>query len=154
MRTFIAFLLALLVASSAAQAGVLQGVAPLKESEMAELCGGFTLPNGINLNVGIDNHISLNGTTIASSSLSLNGNTFSTSSTGTTQVVGNGGVTTVQFPSVGTALITNTASNVTLDQVRTITVDLSNVTKQNLQTMSNFSLLQSQALNSFKNGLH
>lgn len=137
-----------------AHAEALRGVDPLKESELSELCGGFTLPNGINLNVGIDNVVSLNGTIIANSTLSLNGNIVSTNSTGTTQIQGNGGLTTVQLSPAGTAIITNTASNIALSQIRTITVDLNNVSRQSLQSIGSFANIQSQALNGLRNGLH
>ena len=151
--TFI-LLLAGLVFSSQAQADAFQGAAPLKDAELSQLCGGFTLGNGINLNVGIDNVISLNGQIIANSTLVLNGNTVSTNTTGTTQVVGNGGTTTVRLDSVGSAIITNTASNIALNQMRTITVDLNNVSRQSLQSMATLSALNSQAINGLRNGLH
>lgn len=146
--------LALGLVSFQAQAGVLNDVAPLKDAELAQMCGGFTLSNGISLNVGIDNAISLNGATVATSSIVLNGNNVSTSSSGVTTVNGNGGVTTVDMSSVNTAIITNTASNVSLNQTRTITVDLSNVSHQQLQAVTSIAAIQSQALNGLKSGLH
>lgn len=152
--SFLSLVVLALLAPAFARADVLQGVNPLQESELSQLCGGFMLPNGINLNVGIDNAISLNGAIIANSTLELNGNIISTSSTGTTRVVGNGGATTVQLSSAGSAIITNTANNVNLNQIRTITVDMSNFTRQSLLSISSLSHLQAEGLIGLRNGLH
>lgn len=155
-RLLLTVLVALvLVAPNLARADALQGVAPLKDSELAQLCGGFTLPNGIDLNVGIDNRVSLNGLTVANAQFSLNGTTVSTSASGSTHIQGlNGSTDIAPLSAVGTTLITNTANNIALNQVRTITVDVTNLSRANLQSMSALSALQSQAINGLKNGLH
>lgn len=132
----------LLLIPAHAHADVLRDVDPLKESELSQLCGGFTLPNGIDLNVGIDNTVSVNGTVAGSSTLDINGKVISTSSTGTTTVVGHGGVTTIEMPSVGSAFIMNTANNIQLSQNRTITVTINNAA--GLLTAHTLSGIQSQ----------
>ena len=139
---------------SMAHADALKDVTPLKETEMSQLCGGFSL-NGLNLNVGIDNLVSLNGNTIATSNITLNGNTVSTSTTGNVSVVGaNGGTTNVQMPNMTTTIITNTSNNVTLNQTRTISVDMTNLTRQALMSMKGMQAIQSAAMYNMKMGLH
>ena len=149
----LAFLACVVFAPKAALADALQGVAPLKDSELGQLCGGFSLPNGLNVNVGIDNQISLNGIVIANSTFSFNGTTVTSSGAGTTQVQSGTGTTTVQM-SPTSAIITNTASNVGISQMRSVSVNISGLTKMGMQGLGNVSTLQLQALTAFKNGLH
>jgi hypothetical protein len=146
--------LAALIFSTGAEAGALQGLTPLKDAELEHLCGGFTLPNGIDLNIGIDNQVSINGLSVADANFSLNGSTITASTSGVTHIQGANGSTDIQLSALGSTIITNTANNLSLNQVRTITVDMTNLSRQALQSMSSLNLLQSQALNGLKNGLH
>lgn len=152
---FILAAFATLLLNSAAHAAIPKDIAPLKEGELAQLCGGFILPSGLGINVGIDNRISVGSQLLADTTLNLNGATVTTTSTGAWHIQGSNGSTDVsQVSAAGATIITNTASNISLDQTRTITIDMSNLTHQALLSMHGFSAIQAQAINSIKNGLH
>ncbi len=157
MTKFLSLLIVIMTLAgiSAAKADEAQGMVQLKEAELAKMCGGFSLGNGVDVNVGIDNSISVNGVLASNAQINLNGNTVSTSSTGATIVQGNGGQTyIVQSALNGTSLIANTANNATISQVRTISVDMTNLSHQALLSMNGFASLQAQALNGLRNGVH
>ena len=157
MRGFKLILTAALltVFAQTANADVLKEATQLTESEMAQLCGGYTLPNGMVLNIGIDNRVSVNGSLAADSQINLNGNIVTTNSAGVAQVNGlNGATYIVQQNAAGLTMIRNTADNVALAQTRTINIDITNMPVQTLLTMHSISAMQSQAINGLRNGIH
>lgn len=159
MRTLNIFIASLLIAlisiASVAKADIPQkDMTQLSEAELASACGGFTLPNGVDINVGIDNRLSINGVSVADAQFSLNGTTVHTASSGVTHIQGPNGVTNVQLSALGNSIITNTANNLVLNQVRTITVDITNMSMQHLQAMHSLSTLGAQASIGLRNGLH
>jgi hypothetical protein len=157
MRTFhfVLTALAAVMFASTAHAEIPKDISPLKEGELSQLCGGFILANGGALNVGIDNQISVGGVLVADATFNANGSTVTTSSTGAVHIQGVGGSTDItQISATGQTIIVNTASNTSLNQVRTITIDMNSVAHQALVNMHNFSLVQAQAIASFKHGLH
>jgi len=151
------FALILMVAYPVANANAAaQDARPLTEAEMGNLYGGFTLPNGVDVNIGITNQLSINGILVASAQFSLNGTTVTTSATGASQINGaSGGLTNLlQFAAAGSTIITNTANNLTLDQVRTVNVSITNMSPQALQALNSLSLVQAQAMAGLRNGIH
>ena len=138
-----------------ARAEVAPDEQPLSTAEMASLCGGFTLPNGVNINVGIDNQVSINGTEVADAQFSLNGTSIKTTASGQSQIQGAGGSTNIlQLAGIGPTVISNSANNITLSQLRTINVDVSNYSKINMQALTGIAAIQGQILNGLRNSIH
>jgi hypothetical protein len=151
------FAVSLMVACAVSQARAVEspGMATLSEPEMAQLCGGLELPNGINLNIGIDNQVSINGHMVADAQFSINGTTVSTSRSGVTQINGLNGSTDIQqLSALGQTIIANTASNLTLAQQRTINVDITNMSRINMQALNGIAAIQAQAMFGLRNGFH
>jgi hypothetical protein len=132
-----------------------QGMEPLSEVELASLCGGLELPNGMNVNIGIENQVSVNGQVVANAQFSLNGTTIQTTASGTWHIQAADGATDIlQLAALGPTVVTNTANNLTLAQQRVINVDVTNFTQMHLQSLQSLSLVQAQAINGLRNGLH
>jgi hypothetical protein len=150
-----AAMLAILFAP-AAQAEATDGLAPMSEAELASAYGGFILPDGMNINIGIEDQISVNGVPVSVSQLATGPlTTIKALPSVSAQIQNvNGLVSILQLAAGGTTVISNSASNLSIDQLRTITIDVANFSKLNPQAASNFAILQSQALNGLRNGVH
>ncbi|HUY68261.1 MAG TPA: hypothetical protein VMV79_03055 [Alphaproteobacteria bacterium] len=119
--------------AKAGATGPLQGLSPLGAADLAAYHGGFELPNGVNINVGIVTDVSVNGALLVQSQ-------FSTGSIVTpanlpsisAQLQTVGGLTQVlQLAAGQTTVIANTANNTAINQLQTITVDIANFSKFN-----------------------
>lgn len=151
----------------------LSGLAPMNAAELEESYGGFMLPNGTNINIGIETDISVNGNLVVRNYYSSGkfNHTPSTdnkpatfvnieqqatttkiyhpaSSAATTSPEGNTTVTFSDTPLTGgvQTIVSNTANNAIISQVQKITIDISNyaaLVKQ--QAASALAILGSQA---------
>jgi hypothetical protein len=119
----------------------LRGMKPMSTAELASSTGGFIMPNGLNVNVGVMVNSmvqsALGNLSVSSvfstdaphaqNQVSDNGVIQTTEGDVSVALQGNGGVTHIRHDHDGlSALITNTANDVDIHQSRTVTISVSN----------------------------
>jgi hypothetical protein len=143
----------------------LNGNRPLSAAELASYTGGFSLEGGFNVNLGVEIDSYVNQVLVTRQIFSTNTASNSAVNTGgsnsapsVTLIPGNGGVTQVITQAGGnlSTVINNTASNVNINQTKSISLDIANFSQimgQNL-VVSKLGGLQGQILSSIQQGLH
>jgi hypothetical protein len=144
------FMLALAIAQPAKAAealAALNNVQPMNAGELAGSYGGFELGNGVQINVGIATDISINGALVSHSIISTGPQASANPAVAvTTQLQTVNGITQItQLPNGTGTIVNNTASNTTIQQLQTISIDVSNSSKLNMGAGRALLNLQTQA---------
>lgn len=144
----LALLLALPYAARADSLDALDDVLPMDATQLADNCGGFITPDGLNVSIGIDTQTTVNGNLLVNSLNVLN------AEGGFTRYQYNGDMTQVAISAGGTqSIITNTANNVQIAQTQVINVNIANFTKTYNPAANGLSALQAQVLTGLRNGI-
>lgn len=167
--------------ATAMMAAGLKGLEPMGQDELASYHGGFILPNGMNINIGIETDIAINGNLVSKTWVGTDpvgpqsavGPAISTHHAGNNQITqvitltnaGNPNTNSPQgslalSPLQGGALlpdhsvlISNSLNNALISQSRTITIDVANYSALNLQGIAGLAALRSMMLGSLQNRL-
>lgn len=145
----------------------LDGIMPMSDRELASAYGGFILPNGLNINLGLEiisaiknsagdalfkihQHFSTGPLNSLKPVLSA---TVVPDNNGGTKIESNTDVGSIQdLASSQNQIIANTLNNAHIEQVQKLTIEISNFTKIFPGSNSALSGLQSQLLNKFRGG--
>jgi hypothetical protein len=150
----------------------LSGLKPMSQAELASNVGGFMLPNGMNVNIGLmvqsAVQSALGNLTVKTTFSTQDGpnapimttvttNNSSTTSNGPISVTlpGNGGTTTIVQNAQGglSTVITNSANNVDINQQKTISVDVGNY-YANMKPVLAGNLIQLRMQTNWTHGIH